>query len=77
MCNFSGTLINSAFAHSSRRAKPYIPSPSPKIGRREPDLFKLPPRPDLGEEGWGGEGKIVAHRELINSKIYYAAFRYF
>jgi hypothetical protein len=62
MCNFLEVLINSALP--TLREASYIPNPSPKPGRREPESLKLPPLPNLGEEGWGGEGKIVAHRVI-------------
>ena len=46
--------INPAFA--------LIPNPSARLGKGSQKWFNLPSLPDLREEGWGGEGKIVAHR---------------
>ncbi|MDX2239902.1 MAG: hypothetical protein NW224_04385, partial [Leptolyngbyaceae cyanobacterium bins.302] len=41
---------------------PSSPALLPTLREGSQKGVKLPPHPDLGEEGWGGEGKIVAHR---------------
>jgi hypothetical protein len=68
MCDFHKMPMSLALP--TLREASYIPSPSPNLGRREKEISQTSSSPRLkpyghkrkGEEGWGGEGKIVAHR---------------
>jgi hypothetical protein len=51
MCNFLEVLINSALP--TLREASYIPNPSPKPGRREPEMPQAPSSPKVGRGGLG------------------------
>jgi hypothetical protein len=54
MCDFLQVLIDPAL--------PSSPTLFPTLQEGSRKGFKLPPLLNLGEEGWGGEGEVVAHR---------------
>jgi hypothetical protein len=59
MCDFLRMPVNPAL--------PSSPALLPTLGEGSQNYFQLPPLPDLGEEGWGGEGEIVAHRVSLGN----------
>jgi hypothetical protein len=61
MCDFLRVLIHPAL--------PSSPALLPTLGEGSQNCFNLPPLPTLGEEGWGGEGEIVAHRVTLIRRI--------